>query len=198
MGNYEYIISSLPVPDKDARSGGVPAEELIAFIRSQLSKKDNALVDLLLRGHDETTLGEEFYREALADRDRFIREYFRFDLNLRNAKVRFLNKALGRPEGQDIFLEPEGVFEEKERVEAVLALKDILARERGIDDIRWEKILALTVFNYFDIDAVLGFIARMLIIGRWVRLDDRTGREMFRRLVEEVRGTFQGVRFNDK
>ena len=198
MGNYEYIISSLPVPDKDARSGSVPAEELIAFIRSQLSKKDNALVDLLLRGHDETTLGEEFYREALADRDRFIREYFRFDLNLRNAKVRYLNKALGRPEGQDIFLEPEGVFEEKERVEAVLALKDILARERGIDDIRWEKILALTVFNYFDIDAVLGFIARMLIIGRWVRLDDRTGREMFRRLVEEVRGTFQGVRFNDK
>lgn len=198
MGNYEYIISSLPVLSQDARPGLASAKELLAFIRGQLSPKDNGLVDLLLRGHDETQLGEAFYREALASRDPFIRAYFQFDLNLRNAKVRYLNRALGRPENQDIFLEPDGVFEEKERVESVLALKDILARERGIDDLRWEKILALNVFDYFNVDAVLGFIAREQIIERWIRLDEQTGRELFRRLAEEVRGTFKGVEFNDK
>ena len=198
MNNYEYIISSLPVLSQDARPGGASAEDLMAFIRSQLSPKDNALVGLLLRGHDESRLGEDFYREALSSRDPFIREYFRFDLNLRNAKVRYLNRELGRPAGQDIFLEPEGVFEEKDRAEAVLATHDILGRERGIDDLRWEKILALNAFDYFNIDAILGFIARMQIIGRWIRLDEQTGREMFRRLVEEVRGTFKGVEFNDK
>ena len=198
MNNYEYIISSLPVLSKEARPGDASAEDLLGFIRSQLSPKDNALVDLLLRGHDESRLGEDFYREALSSRDPFIREYFRFDLNLRNAKVRYLNRELGRPAGQDIFLEPEGVFEEKDRAEAVLATHDILGRERGIDDLRWEKILALNAFDYFNIDAILGFIARMQIIGRWIRLDEQTGREMFRRLVEEVRGTFKGVEFNDK
>ena len=198
MNNYEYIISSLPVLSKDARPGDASAEDVLAFIRSQLSPKDNALVDLLLRGHDETKLGEAFYKEALVSRDPFIREYFRFDLNLRNAKVRYLNRELGRPAGQDIFLEPEGVFEEKDRAEAVLATHDILGRERGIDDLRWEKILALNVFDYFNIDTILGFIAREQIIERWVRLDEQTGRELFRRLVDEVRGTFKGVEFNDK
>ena len=177
MGNYEYIISSLPVLSQDARPGLASAKELLAFIRGQLSPKDNGLVDLLLRGHDETQLGEAFYREALASRDPFIRADFRFDLNLRNAKVRYLNRALGRPENQDIFLEPDGVFEEKERVESVLALN---------------------VFDYFNVDAILGFIAREQIIERWIRLDEQTGRELFRRLAEEVRGTFKGVEFNDK
>ena len=198
MNNYEYIISSLPVLSQDVHPGDAPAEGLLAFIRSQLSPKDNALVDLLLRGHDETDLGEAFYMEALASRDPFIREYFRFDLNLRNAKVRYLNKALGRPADQDIFMEPEGAFEEKARAEAVLATGDILGRERGIDDLRWEKILALNVFDYFNIDTILGFIAREQIIERWTRLDEQTGRELFRRLVDEVRGTFKGVEFNDK
>ena len=198
MNNYEYIISSLPVLSQDARPGGTPMEELLAFIRSQLSPKDNALVDLLLRGHDETQLGEDFYREALASRDPFLRAYFRFDLNLRNAKVRYLNKALGRPAEQDIFMEPDGDFEEQGRAEAVLATDDILGRERGIDDLRWDKILSLNAFDYFNIDTILGFIARGQIIERWLRLDEQTGREMFRRLVDEVRGTFKGVEYNDK
>ena len=38
----------------------------------------------------------------------------------------------------------------------------------------------------------------MMIIQRWLKLDEQTGREMFRRLVEEVRGTFKGVEYNDK
>ena len=198
MNNYEYIISSLPVLSRDARPGDASTEGLLAFIRSQLSAKDNALVDLLLRGHDDAQLGEAFYREVLASRDPFIREYFRFDLNLRNAKVRYLNRELGRPAEQDIFMEPEGVFAEKDRAEAVLATRDILGRERALDDLKWGKILEINVFDYFNIDSILGFIARLQIISRWLLLDEQTGREMFRRLVDEVRGTFKGVEFNDK
>ena len=197
MDNYEYIISSLPVLSPEVKPGEPSRDSIMDFIREQLSKRDNDVVDLLLRGHDETQLGEAFYREALSHPDRFIREYFRFDLNLRNAKVRFLNKALGRPAGQDIFLEPGGEFPEAERLAAVLAEKDILKRERGLDDLMWEKALSLVTFRPFSIDAVLGFIARFHILERWIRLDEQTGRELFRRLVEEVRGTFRGVDFHE-
>ena len=60
----------------------------------------------------------------------------------------------------------------------------------------WEKIGNLTTFNYFDIDAILGFITKLNIVARWYKLDEQTGREMFKKLVDEVRGTFKGVEYN--
>ena len=127
-------------------------------------------------------------------KDHFLREYFRFDLNVRNAKVAYLNKALGRPAGTDIFMSAPGEFEEAQKLDSVLATDDILARERGIDDLMWAKIDELTTFDYFDIDAVLGFIAKLHIVARWLKLDDETGRQMFARLVDEVRGSYTGIR----
>ena len=113
---------------------------------------------------------------------------------MRNAKVAYLNNALGRPAGTDIFLEAPGEFAESQRLESVLNTDDILARERGIDDLMWAKIDELTTFDYFDIDAVLGFIAKLHIVYRWLKLDDETGRKMFARLVDEVRGSYTGIR----
>ena len=136
----------------------------------------------------------EFYQEMLSSKDAFLKEYFRFDLNVRNAKVAYLNRELRRPAGTDVFLEAPGEFEEAQRLEAVLNTDDILARERGIDDLMWSKIDELTTFDYFDIDAVLGFIAKLHIVSRWLKLDDSTGRQMFARLVDEVRGSYTGIR----
>lgn len=198
MNNYEYIIASLPVLSKDWKaSKGLDYEGILSQIRSQCSKKDNALIDILSEGYDESRLGKEFYDKALSSKDRFIREYFTFDLKLRDAKVRYLNRALGRDEGQDIFNDPECTPEERERLDNVFTADDILERERNIDNLMWEKIDSITLFDYFDIDAILGFIARLHIIERWLKLDEETGREMFRRLVEEVRGTYSGVKYNE-
>jgi hypothetical protein len=114
---------------------------------------------------------------------------------------------LGRPAGKDVLSFPEETdqkvldavseeFEEAADLDTVLNLGDILSRERGIDDLVWEKIDNLTTFNYFDIDAILGFIAKLNIVARWFKLDEQTGREMFKKLVDEVRGTFKGVEYN--
>ena len=50
-------------------------------------------------------------------------------------------------------------------------------------------------FHYFDLTVILGFIVKLKIIDRWMKLDEATGREMFRELVDEVRGTFAGVKY---
>ena len=170
-------------------------------------------MDFLLRGFDDTALDADFYAEALRHRNRFLREYFRFDLNLRNAKVRFLNRELGRPAEQDVLtgegsaddtgLDIDGYrftggeFEESAKVEAILAQKDLLTRERGLDEITWAKVDSLTTFHYFDIQAVLGYIAKLHIVDRWLALDEEAGRELFKKLVDEVRGTFKGVQYSE-
>lgn len=195
MNNYEYLIASLPdiTPDwKD--SGEMSGDAFVDWLREGCSDSDRKLIDFLREGFAAENLNEDFYLRALSHRDRFLREYFRFDLNVRNAKVEYLNRELGRAAGTDIFLTDENGFEEEARLGAVLGSGDILSREKGIDDLMWEKIESLTTFDYFDIDAILGFIAKLNIAMRWNRLDPETGREMFSRIVKEVRGSFTGVR----
>lgn len=195
MNNYEYLIASLPdiTPDwKD--SGEMSGDAFVDWLREGCSDSDRKLIDFLREGFSAENLNEDFYLRALSHRDRFLREYFRFDLNVKNAKVEYLNRELGRAAGTDIFLTDENGFEEEARLGAVLGSGDILSREKGIDDLMWEKIESLTTFDYFDIDAILGFIAKLNIAMRWNRLDPETGREMFSRIVKEVRGSFTGVR----
>ncbi|MDD6252747.1 MAG: DUF2764 family protein [Candidatus Cryptobacteroides sp.] len=195
MNNYEYIIASLPDITLDWKeSGDMPADSLVSWIKDSCSSRDRELIDFLQKGFDSGSLDGEFYSNALSHRNPFIREYFRFDLNVRNAKVNYLNKALGRAAGTDIFLQDGREFEEAARTETVLASGDILSRERGLDDLMWDKIDELTTFDYFDIEAILGFIAKLQIVMRWRNLDPDTGRKMFGRLVNEVRGSYTGVR----
>ena len=207
MANYEYIVASLPDITTGYKFGEKGPQEYIEEIVSLCSEKDRALIDFLMSGYMDENLNVDFYIKALTHKDRFISEYFRFDLNVRNAKVKYLNKALGRPSDKDVLTFPEETsqavldaageeFEEAADLEAVLNAGDILSRERGIDDLMWEKIDNLTTFNYFDIDAILGFITKLNIVARWYKLDEQTGREMFKRLVDEVRGTFKGVEYN--
>jgi len=207
MRNYEYIVASLPDITTGWKFGEKGPQDYIDEIVSLCSEKDRELIDFLMSGYMDENLNGEFYAKALIHKDTFIREYFRFDLNVRNAKVKYLNKALERQADKDVltFSEdaPQAVldaieaeFEEAADLETILNTGDILSRERGIDDLMWEKIDSLTTFNYFDIDAILGFITKLNIVARWYRLDEQTGREMFKQLVDEVRGTFKGVEYN--
>ncbi len=195
MNNYEYIVASLPVIASDYR-GPLDTDAIISEIRSQLSPKDEALLDTLLKGFDADSLDAEFYRTALASKNRFIAGYFGYDLDVRNCRVAYLNKALGRPEGQDLLVLDEDEpreFEDLEKVNAVLEGSDILERERGLDDIMWERIDELTLMEVFTLDQILGFVAKLQIVARWLRLDPQTGRELFRQLVEEIRNNKKSI-----
>ena len=215
MSNYEYIISSLPYLTADYKyAEGQGFQRVLDDIRADLEEKDGEVLAFLLKGFLAQELGPDFYAVALAHSNKFIREYFRFDLNLRNAKVRFLNQELGRPEEQDVvtgrgsdddehldidlYRFHGGEFEELRQVQDALALGDILSREKALDDISWEKISSLETFHYFDLTAVLAYVAKLHIVDRWLALDEEKGRELFRQLVNEVRGTFKGVNYTEK
>lgn len=200
MNNYEYIVAGLPVLQQGPAQGSHDsAARILSSIREQLSARDNELVDLLLSGYESENLNTEFYSRSLSHRNRFIREFFSYDLDLRNVKVEYLNKSLGRPADMDTVV-PAGredeSFEGRQEVMAVLENGDILRRERGLDDLMWKRIDEITVMDVFDIEAILGFIAKLKIIDRWDKLDPETGRELFRKLVEEIRSTYDNKKNN--
>lgn len=210
MSNYVYIIAGLPDFTPDWKQGDKSLDEILNQVRELLSEKDNEVLDFIAKGFDKDQIGLEFYKEALAHRIGFIREFFRFDFDVRNQKVMYLNNALGRapekdvlkltdPEAEENGLEPEEPeFKESAKLQTILEKNDILSRERGIDDLYWDKIDELTLFDYLNFDKVLGIVVKMMIIRRWLVLDEETGRAMFKKLVDEVRGTFKGVEYNEK
>ena len=213
MSNFEYIISSLPYLTMDFKYAGQTGfNSVISDIKRDLDEHDQGLVDFLIKGFSEKELNADFYANALRSRNRFLREYFRFDLNLRNAKVRYLNAQLGRepdmdvmtgedPEAEDVDIDgfrfTGGEFEEALKVDNILADKDLVSREKGLDDLLWDKVDSLSTFHYFDIEAVLAYIAKLHIVTRWLNLDEEVGRDVFRRLLKDVRGTYKGVKYSE-
>ena len=209
MNNYVYIIAGLPDFTPDWRQGEKSLDEYLEQIRELLSVKDNTVLDFIVKGFDKDQIGLEFYKEALSHRLGFIREFFLFDFNVRNQKVKYLNNALGRDPEKDVLkltdpeAEENGIeseepeFKESGKLQKILEGNDILSRERGIDDLYWDKIDELTLFDYLNFDKILGVMVKMMIIRRWLILDEETGRAMFKKLVDEVRGTFKGVEYNE-
>ena len=200
MDNYAYIIASMPVLNlEDDKAENLVAQELLDEIRGQLSARDTAVLDQLLDGYNPEKLDAEFYQKARQHRNRFIREWFSFDLNLRNATVAYLNDSLGRQEGLDL-VKLEGreteEFPEAVAVQQVLNCGDILARERGLDELRWKKIDELTLLDSLDLEVILGFVAKLKIIDRWLQLDPDSGRALFRRLVDDIRSTYDNKKQN--
>ena len=213
MSNFEYIIASLPYLTMDYRyAEGQGFQTVLDEIRRDLSEKDTASLEVLLDGFNAKKLGPEFYAAAFKSSEKFLREYFRFDLMLRNAKVRYLNAQLGREPDQDVMTgeDPEaedvdidgfrftgGEFEEALKVDNILAEKDLVSREKELDDLLWDKVDSLSTFHYFDIEAVLAYIAKLHIVTRWLNLDEEVGRDVFRRLLKDVRGTYKGVKYSE-
>ena len=215
MSNFEYIISSLPYLTLDYKyEDGQGFYTVLEEIKGNLGEKDTETLDFLLDGFNAKKLDADFYALALKSPIAFIREYFRFDLNLRNAKVHYLNRVLGRPDDQDVVTglgtgEEEdldidgyrftgGEFEEDLKVQNALESASLLDREQSLDNVTWEKIDSLETFHYFDITAVLAYVAKLHIVDRWLALDEEKGRELFRKLVQEVRGTFKGVNYTEE
>jgi len=194
MDNYVYIVASLP--DIAVSYEGAPFDYAAVkeSVVELLSEKDQKLVELLEEGFDENTLGTEFYKKAAESKNRFIREYFDFDGRLRNMKVAYLAKRLDKKGDAYLVDMPEADFEEEGQIKDILANDDFVLREQKMDELKWEKASDIARMDYFNMNTILAFLVKAKTVQRWAELDKAKGEEMFRKLVKEVRGTFDGVK----
>ena len=136
---------------------------------------------------------------------RFLREWSEFDRTLRNVTAAVTARAAGRPV-EEVTVGGGDVVEQLERssaadfglrgelpyIDAVIAAvndeANLVEKERKIDLIRWNEATELATFDYFDINTILSYLARVNIVARWTQLDAVRGREMFDRLMAELDG----------
>lgn len=189
MDNYVYIVAGLPELTSGFEATGFDYAALKESVMELLSEKDQQLVELMEEGFDEQTLGADFYAKAAESKNRFIREYFDFDGRLRNMKVQYLAKRLGK-DGKAFLVDlPEADFDEGKQIEEILADADFVKREQKMDELKWEKASDIARMDYFNMNAILAFLVKAKTVQRWAELDTAKGEEMFRKLVKEIRGT---------
>jgi len=219
VNNYYYIIGGLPELAPGGENNMFNYAAVREEIWKQCSPEDQKLIEFLEKGFNEESLTLDFYIKVQESRCMFIKRYFRLDRIIRNAKVTFLagklfkgdeteNKELIKkysvvlPSDQEIgFNEKEGVAvtldnSENQNIDAIFHTSDILEKERKLDEFKWCKINEFTSFDFFDVDVILAFLAKGKLVERWNKLDRETGKALFKKLVDEVRGTFKGVEFN--
>lgn len=207
MRNYQYLIAGLPEIILDFERSNYDVDAILEDAYINIPAKDKRYIDWLLFGFKGENLTSHFYREVMHSQNRFLKEYFKFDLDVRNFQAAFLaRKNSINPEEFLIGSSPvtESIktskaadfgagefFEEAAKLLAILSGSNILEREKNIDLLRWKKASEITIFSYFDIDFLLGFILKILIIKRWDALDKKQGAILFKQLVEEVRGSYR-------
>lgn len=189
MDNYVYIVAGLPELTSGFESAGFDYASVKESIMELLSEKDQQLVELMEEGFDENSLGADFYAKAAESKNRFIREYFDFDGRLRNMKVNYLAKRLGKESEPYLVNLEEADFEEETQIREILNNADFVEREQKMDELKWEKASDIARMDYFNMNAILAFLVKAKTVQRWAELDAAKGQEMFKKLVQEIRGT---------
>ncbi len=189
MDNYVYIVAGLPELTSGFENTGFDYAAVKESVVELLSEKDQQLVELMEQGFDENTLGADFYAKAAESKNRFIREYFDFDGRLRNMKVNYLAKRLGKESDPYLVNLEEADFDEEQQIQDILANADFVQREQKMDELKWEKASDIARLDYFNMNAILAFLVKAKTVQRWAELDPAKGTEMFHKLVKEIRGT---------
>jgi hypothetical protein len=159
----------------------------------------------------EDQLAWLFYESVASHPEPFIRDWFGFELNLRNtlaaincreiataaglnARELIERAVIGRNEVASLLLKsgaPDfslaGVFRE---IEAVLSLPrgNLTDFEKGVDALRWRVLDDLTFLSDFSVGVVLSFLAKLDMVRRWASLSAETGRKRLDGLVAGLSG----------
>ena len=154
----------------------------------------------------ENQLNHLFYGNICTDEKFFIRSWFLFEFNLKNILTGLNSRKHGTPLENEIigddFVSQNlkksneryfGLSKELDYIESVINLfehKDMLEREKGIDQLKWDYLDELTTFEYFSVEVLMSFFIKLGIAERWVKLDKETGKVFLNIMVNELRESF--------
>lgn len=180
-------------------------EELQQVVRAFADPEGEDAEEVNTTQRFEKALFGAYYALCQRKGSRFLKSWSAFDCNLRNVTAALTARELGRSV-EEVTVGGGEIVEQLERSSAsdfglrgelsyidtlIAALQDeqnIIEKEHKVDMIRWNESLELSVFDYFDLNAILAYLVRLNIVARWSLLDAERGRELFNRLMQELDG----------
>lgn len=157
------------------------AEPMARVIRAYADPESEWAEGLDMTQSFEKALLAAYYEACSNANCRFLRDWAEFDRTLRNVSAAAVARSLGRPidsvtvGGGEVVEQLQrssaadfGLRGEVAYIDAVIAAvndeQNLLEKEHKIDMVRWEQALELAGFDYFNINAILSYLARINIV----------------------------------
>jgi hypothetical protein len=155
----------------------------------------------------ENELTTLFFQEMEKEENGFLRDWFRFDLTIRNVmtalaarkhKVDYENQIIGTSDRSEAIRKSHardfGLSAEVDYLEELVnisRIEDIQEREKAIDEFKWNYLDEATFFEYFTIERILAFIIKLGMVERWLAIDRDHGNELFKKLLKELQASYK-------
>lgn len=153
---YVYLLSSLSMP----RFGAPPPfsfEKFLEVCRRFIPEKDVEMLKITKDAPPYTYAGSQ----------PALKRWFAFDTALRNELVKI--RAGRRQADAAQYLRPDGYTGPSPMHTALSAHRapSVLDAERILDEARWSALDEICAGHYFDLDALIVYALKLLILERW-------------------------------
>ena len=174
---------------------------IIKFIQAYLTQQEAGITsDVLV----EDWLAGLYYEHAMQCKNDFVSSWFEFNLNTNNVLVALAARIYKLPIAPLVVGDTEicqalktsnardfGLTTELDYFDQLLKISetdDLVDREKRLDQLRWKLMEDKTFFDYFSIERLYVFLLQLEIIERWISLDKEKGNQMFREIIDSLKG----------
>lgn len=148
-----------------------------------------------------------YFNQLTRSENPFLRNWFTMELRMRNILTAITCRSYNLPVEEQIigddFVSIQlkenkskdfGLAGELDYVDELLKISDeknLLNREKMMDNLKFSKLEDELFFESFTLEAVIGFVLKFKMVNRWLKLDPETGKEMFNKIFKGVQATFE-------
>ena len=204
-GNYtaEQFVAVFKQFDEEGviTSPGSLPSYIIKFTQAYLTQQETGVTaDVLV----EDWLAGLYYEYAMQCKNDFVSSWFEFNLNVNNVLVALAARKYRMPIASLIVGDTDicqalktsnardfGLTTELDYFDQLLKISetdDLVDREKRLDQLRWKWMEDKTFFDYFSIERLYVFLLQLEIIERWISLDKEKGNQMFREIIDSLKG----------
>ena len=194
----EYVEMRLPDPE---HADDLTEEQAERHEALQQSEHPYSLRQLRL---EQDKLMAMYYDYLMTQKNSFIAEWAKFNLNIKNVLAAYTSRLLGfdpkeyiigdgilqhnlRTSQASDFGITEDMCPQIQQLVNISHEEDIAHREQLIDRLRWQWLEEQTFFKPFDIESLLAYYLELEILERWVALNEETGEQIFRQIVSQLK-----------
>ena len=151
----------------------------------------------------EDVLSSYYYEYATKCKNSFVAEWFTFNLNVNNILVALAARKYKMNVADAIIGEGEiaealrtsgardfgltGTVEYLETLQRLSENSMLQEREHQLDEMRWKWLDENSVFNYFSVEKLFGFLIKLSIIERWMVLDAEEGMKRYNEMIAALK-----------
>ena len=192
-------------------------EELVHLMREDENPKDSRLLPYMVDFYQLTQTEEDFlkgisaedylaglyYHYGLQSDNKFMHDWFEFNLNLNNLLTAIncrkyaispeklivgendISKVLRTSHARDFGI--GNLFDYTDDVIKLMEENDLLERERKIDALKWDWLEENSFFHYFSIERIMAHLLKVEMLERWKFLSIEEGSKIFRELLASMK-----------